>query len=103
MASKNPSNDIAATILLHGGYNPCNKFSSNSTLWTSNIGCGDGFLSDSNGAYCYMLLPQKRNLQNGENACKNDYDAELILFDTNEEVDGFLKLISSGFSNVLTI
>ena len=96
MASENPTNDIAATILLHGGYNPCTKFSANSTLWKNNIGCDDGFLPDRNGTYCYMFLPQKRSLEDGETECKNDYDAELILFDTNKEVDGFLKLISSG-------
>ncbi len=96
MASKNPSNDIAATILLHGGYNPCTKLSSNSSVWKSNIGCDAGFFPDKKTGYCYKLLPHKRNLEDGENDCKNNYDAELILFDTNIEVDGFLKLIASG-------
>jgi hypothetical protein len=95
MASKNPSNDIATTILLHGGYNPCEKFPSNSSLWKNSIGCDYGFYPDNTG-YCYMLLPDKGNLEDGVNECQNNYDAELVLFDSNKEVDGFLKLISSG-------
>ncbi len=32
----------------------------------------------------------------GERLCDNDFDGELLLFDTNSEVDGLIDHIKSG-------
>ena len=96
MASKNPVNDIAAKILLHQGFDPCSKFPENSTFWTKITGCDAGFIPDHKNGYCYMLLPNTENLEDGDNFCRNNYDAELIMFDSNSEVDGFISLINKG-------
>jgi hypothetical protein len=100
MASKNPTKDIAAKILLNGGYDPCKKFPPNATFWTNNIDCDAGFISDNLGGYCYMLLPDKENVDNGDKYCKNINDAELISFDRAIEVDGFLSLLSNGIKTI---
>jgi len=95
-ASKNPSNDIAAKIALDGGYDPCSKFQENESLWIQNLGCHPGFIPDHKNGYCYFVLPSKENLEDGENICRSDFDAELLLFDRNSEVVGLIKLIGAG-------
>ena len=96
MASKNPQNDIAAKILLDGGYDSCTKFPDNATFWTKHTGCEPGFISDYKNGYCYMLMPNKSNLQDGKKICRFKYDADLVSFDTNSGVDGFFSLIYQG-------
>ena len=96
MTSKNPSSEIAAQILLDGGYDPCLKFDDNDPFWTNHIGCDDGFIPDYKNGYCYLLLPSKKNLQDGIDSCADNYDAELILFEKNAQVDGFLTLMNKG-------
>ncbi len=96
MGSKNPENDITAKVLLDGGYDPCTKFPDNATFWTRNIGCEKGFIPDFKNGYCYMFIPNKGNFQDGEKICKLNYDAGLVSFDTNAEVDGFFSLINQG-------
>ncbi len=99
MASKNPTEEIAAKILLDKGYDPCKKFPDNSTFWKNNVGCDAGFIPDKNGGHCYMLLQCKENFQDGDNYCKNYFDAELLSFGGNLEVEGFIKLFSKGINN----
>ena len=96
LASKNPSNDIAAKIILDGGYSPCQRYSEDDIFWSKNIGCDSGFIPDYINGYCLMVLPTKETLTDGDNLCKNNYDAELILFDKNEEVDSMITLIKTG-------
>jgi hypothetical protein len=96
MASKNPTNEIASNILLDGGYDPCTKFPPNATFWTNKSECDPGFISDNSSGYCYMLLPNSKSLKAGDEYCKNNYDAELISFDTKSDVDGFFTLIING-------
>jgi hypothetical protein len=96
LASKNPTNEIAAKILLHGGYDPCSELPANATIWTDNPECDDGFVPDFKNKYCYILSPEKNNLKAGENYCKDNYDSEFVTFDSNAEVDGFHSLISTG-------
>jgi hypothetical protein len=103
MASKNPTNAIAADILLHGGYNPCKKFPSNSTFWTNKNACDDGFVPDYANGYCYMLLPTKKPLEQGIDYCTDNYDAELLLFEKNSQVDGLITLINDGILKSLNI
>ena len=38
------------------------------------------------------------NLQDGDNFCHFNYDADMILFFKNEEVDSFLALLQNGIS-----
>ena len=42
------------------------------------------------------------NLNDGENNCSYYFDAEMVLFDTNSDVDAFIDLLKTGknFSNV---
>jgi len=96
MASKSPSNDLAADILLHGGYTPCSRFPENSQFWKKHIGCDPGFIPANGSGYCYMLLPDKKNLEDGNKECQSNYDAELLSFNTNSEVDGILNLLAKG-------
>ncbi len=95
-ASKNPTGEIAAKILLNGGYDPCSKFPENSTFWTINNACDAGFIPDFKNKYCYILLPDKENIETGADYCKNSYYSELVTFDSNSEVDGFKILLSKG-------
>ena len=42
MASKNPNSEIAAKIVLEGGYDPCKTFPENDVFWTKNAACDPG-------------------------------------------------------------
>ncbi len=44
----------------------------------------------------YKVLQTKENLDDGESKCIYDFDAELLYFDTNSQVDSFIELIKSG-------
>ena len=99
MASKNPTNDIASKILLDRGYDPCSKYSENPTFWTSIKACDPGFIPDFTNGYCYIMLPNTKNLQDGDDLCRNNYDGELLLFDTNSEAVGFVTLVNTGIYN----
>ncbi len=96
MSSKNPSNDIATQILLHRGYDPCLKFTDNEKFWSSYKPCEPGFIPDFKNGYCYYLLPIKKNLQDGDDFCRNNYDGELLLFDKNSEVEELITLINTS-------
>ena len=100
MSSKNPMNDLAAKIALDGGYDPCNKFSGNETFWTKTPECDPGFTPDYNSGYCYKVLPTLYNLNDGQNECEYQYAAEMVLFNSNQEVDGMINLIQTGRSKV---
>jgi hypothetical protein len=43
------------------------------------------------------------NLNDGENNCSYYFDAEMVLFDTNSDVNAFIDLLKTGenLSNVL--
>ena len=96
MASKNPNNDIAAQIALHGGYDPCPTFRLGGTFWDANEGCDPGFVPDFANGYCYMVLPELASLDDGENNCEYYYDAELVLFESKDQVNGLISLINAG-------
>ncbi len=102
-ASKDPNDEIAAKILLNGGYDPCSKFPENSTFWSNNNACDDGFIPDFKNKYCYIRLTEKANFKTGEDHCKNSYNSELVTFDSNSEVDGFLTLLSKGDIYILNM
>jgi hypothetical protein len=54
------------------------------------------FIADSTGGYCYKVLPEKSNQIEGEASCSLIDDAELLRFDRNVEVQGFLSLLNKG-------
>jgi hypothetical protein len=96
MSSKNPVNEIAANIVLEGGYDPCNTHNGDEMFWTKSEGCDKGFIEDPNKDYCYKVLPTLENLNDGQRKCEYEHDADLILFSTNSEVLSFLKLAETG-------
>jgi len=101
MASKSPIDAIAAKIVLDGGYDVCQKFPENDIFWSNIVGCDLGFIPDHDNGYCYTVLSTFENFDNGESTCEIQYDAELLLFDTNSQVEGFIELIRSGIFHVL--
>ncbi len=55
-----------------------------------------GFSPDNANGYCYKVLQNVTTRVEGEKLCENDFDAEMLLFDTNSEVDGLIGLFKSG-------
>ena len=94
LSSKNPSNDIIAKIAFDGGL--CQKMNENAKFWTENPECDPGFVPDRSNGYCYRLLSGLKTLDDGDAFCEDQLDAELLLFDLNDEVDGFIDLIETG-------
>ena len=39
----------------------------------------------------------------GERLCDNNFDADLLLFDTNSEVNGLMDLFKSGVDLILSV
>ena len=103
MVSKNPMNDIDSKIALNGGYDPCTNFFGNESFWTENAGCEPGFVPDKNNVYCYKVLSKLENFNNGKQICKYNYKAEMVLFHSNLEVKGLIKIILQGVSLMLII
>ena len=103
MTTKNSNNDILSSIALAYGYDPCKKYPANDSFWTNNAAqCDPGFVTNTPNEYCYIALPTLENLDDGVKHCKSNYDAQLVLFNTNVEVNELIKLIESGneFSKV---
>jgi len=89
-------NDLAAKIALDGGYDPCSKFSGNESFWTKTPECDADFIPDRENGYCYKVLPNLNNLNDGQSECEYVYAAEMVLFNSNKEVDGLINLIQTG-------
>jgi len=77
--------------LQDGGYNPCNQI-----FWTNTSECDPGYIADSKNGYCYIVHSTLENFDDGENICKQQYDAELLTFDTNFELSGIIDLFKTG-------
>ena len=58
--------------------------------------CDDGFVADNQSGYCYQALADTHNLDDADNVCHFSFDAELVNFDLNSEVDSFIEILSSG-------
>ena len=43
-----------------------------------------------------MVLPDMYNLDDGENSCEFEQDAEMLLFDLDSEVQTFIELLKQG-------
>jgi hypothetical protein len=96
MASKNPTSEIAAKIALDGGFDPCETMNKSDLFWSSHEGCEPDFIGDDQNGYCYKVLSTLENLDDGEKLCNYQSDAELLMFDTNSEVKGLIRLIKNG-------
>jgi hypothetical protein len=94
MSSKNPSNDITARIAFDNGV--CQKINQNSKFLKENPACDPGFVPDHLNGYCYKVLTDLKTFDDGDDACENQLDAELLLFDLSQELDGFIDLIDRG-------
>ena len=61
MASKNPNSEIAAKIVLEGGYDPCKTFPEDDMFWTKNAACDPGlpqkYFSGPGIYFCQILVP----------------------------------------------
>jgi hypothetical protein len=96
MTCKSPMDYLTAKIALEGGYDPCSKFTGNEKFWSENVGCDPGFVPDEANGYCYKVMPTLENMNNGEKQCKFNYDAEMVLFNSNSEVKGLINLLHKG-------
>ena len=104
LSSIRPDLAIAAQVAFDGGYDPCN----NATFFLTedskrkkrnviNI-CNTGFVADEDNGYCYLNLEKIKGRQTvsyGQTYCKR-LNAELLTFENDAQVEGFLKLYSSG-------
>ncbi len=96
LASKNPTNEIVAKIALDGGYDPCKTINQNDSFWRTQEGCGADIVADNFNGYCYKVISTIENLDGGEKICKYDFDADLVMFDTNSELTGLIELVITG-------
>ena len=96
MSSRNPMEEIATNIARKGGYDPCERFPENDAFWTKNSACDSGFIPDYNSGYCYRVLLMQEIFDNADRACTSQYDAELLLFDTDFEVKSLIELLKTG-------
>ncbi len=55
MASKNPTNEITAKILVDGGYDFCRTFANADSLWKNSSECIHGFVTGPDNDYCYRV------------------------------------------------
>ena len=96
MSSRNPNNDIAMKMIFEDDYDPCKVLNKNPELWADTPACDQDFVPDFANGYCYKVLRDKKSLDDGEKFCQYKYDAELILFEENLQVDGLIGLIETG-------
>ena len=90
---------LTAKIALEGGYDPCIKFTGNENFWAENVGCKNGFIPDQVNGYCYKILPTLENINDGDKKCAFNYDADVVLFNSNSEVKGLINLLHGGKCN----
>ena len=103
LTSKNPDGDIAASVALEGGYNPCDNSSTFNQTQTmkqkrsTGSDCKDGFVADVVNGLCYTVLPESTNLDDGSSKCIDTYEAEALYFNKDSQVDELLVLLTSGY------
>ncbi len=89
-------------VAFDGGYDPCN----NATFFLGQDSkrkkrkdsepCDPGFVADLDNGYCYFGYKEGTlSVSNGKDFCKS-LSAELLAFENDAQIVGFLKLISSG-------
>ena len=63
------------------------------------VGCPTGFTPDSVNGLCYLVLPVMDYQDSAMTTCYDTYDADLLVFDKDSDVQEFLKLLKSGESH----
>jgi hypothetical protein len=97
LTSKDPDGDIAAAVALEGGYNACGNSSQQSRKKRStDSDCGAGFVADVVNGFCYTVLPTSTFLDDGDSNCIKNFEAEVLVFENDYQVDGLLGLLKSG-------
>ncbi len=104
LSSVRPDLTIAAQIAFEGGYDPCNNDTfflgqdSNRKKRNTNEICDPNFEADEENGYCYLSIEKTlgpQTVSNGTDYC-NTYSAELLTFENDAQVEGFLQLYLSG-------
>ncbi len=70
--------------------------SENLDIFTLNPQCETGFVPDYPSGYCYAALSEHCGLERGKKNCEFYYDADIVKFNSNSEVDTFIELIKTG-------
>ncbi len=97
LTSKDPDGDIAAAVALEGGYNACSNSSQQLRKKRSTENdCGAGFVADVVNGFCYNVLPTSTFIDDGSSKCKNTFEADVLKFENDNQVDGLLGLLHSG-------
>ena len=108
MTSSKPDSSIKAVVSLDGGYNPCEYNPSNETVTQTATAsllrikrsteeeCNNGFVLDAFGDLCYNYYNLSYDLDT--DAC-NDYGADLISFNDDDEIQAFINITSSFGGN----
>ena len=53
-------------------------------------------MADRNNETCYAVLPSGKTFEGANDACQNN-NAEMVYFNSNEEVDAFIQVVKSGY------
>jgi hypothetical protein len=62
----------------------------------------EGFVADEGGGYCYYAFPDLKTFEDGKKDCQDQFLAEMVNFDLNNEVLNITKLLTF-FSLILTL
>jgi hypothetical protein len=104
LSSIRPDLAIAAQIAFDGGYDPCNNATFFLGLDTKRKKrailqiCDKDFVADEDNGYCYLNSQNIKGPQTflvGQEYCTN-HSADLLTFENDAQVVGFLQLYSSG-------
>ena len=97
MAQRDPNLDIESSIATSSIFDPCKyDLLRKNEIFT---GCENGSIPDLEEKYCYKVLPKTNNFEDGQFDCEDIYDSNLIQFDNNEAVLGFLAILDKGDKN----
>jgi hypothetical protein len=59
-------------------------------------GCDAGFVADTANGYCYTVLPDVTDLENGKTICGENFDADLLQFENDTHVTALLAILKSS-------
>lgn len=85
------------SFVFRGVFSYCSNQSSNNTL-PSPGGCDSGFVLDNTTGLCYGIKEGLSNFwEASASACTTDLSSQLLEFEFDSQVQGFLSLIRSGW------
>ncbi len=100
LLSKNPNSTIRGQISLFGGYEECDSDYYESVK--ESLKCPESFVLNSNNSYCYNIASGEGSFQYASAVCYN-WDAEILSFKNDDDINGFLTLIKSGINQSRTV